>query len=65
YQLWVLYHLVTKPVGSIVTAFWSLAELLVAFLDFIVAHQGAMEKAHILHCDDSLVNLLLAFITTE
>ncbi|KAG6370269.1 hypothetical protein JVT61DRAFT_12217 [Boletus reticuloceps] len=36
YQLQVLYRLVTESVGSLVTDFWSLGELLVSFLDFVV-----------------------------
>ncbi|KAN0074443.1 hypothetical protein V8E55_011855, partial [Tylopilus felleus] len=65
YQLWVLYCLVTEPVGFLVTDFRSLTELLVTFLDFVVVHKGALEKARILHCNISLVNLLLAFIPAE
>lgn len=39
FQLRVLYRLVTEPVGSLVTDFRSLAELIVAFLDFVVGKQ--------------------------
>ncbi|KAF8547632.1 hypothetical protein OG21DRAFT_1490051 [Imleria badia] len=66
YHLHVLYRLITRPIGILITEFHSLRELLVAFLDYIVAHKDAREMdareiARILHRDISLVNLLLAW----
>ncbi|KAI5994537.1 hypothetical protein EDC04DRAFT_2910536 [Pisolithus marmoratus] len=63
YYLHVLSHIITHPVGNLITEFSCLGELLVAFLDYIVAHKNAVEITHVLHCDISLFNLLLAFVT--
>ncbi|KIM57137.1 hypothetical protein SCLCIDRAFT_29083 [Scleroderma citrinum Foug A] len=51
------------PVGDLITEFSCLGELLVAFLDYVVAHKQAFEKAGILHRDISLVNLFLTSVT--
>ncbi|KAF9235102.1 hypothetical protein BU15DRAFT_78334 [Melanogaster broomeanus] len=59
YYLRVHSRLVMEPVGYLVTSFSCLGELLVAFVDYVTAHQEALEKAHILHRDISLLNLLL------
>ncbi|KAI6107692.1 hypothetical protein EV401DRAFT_2077013 [Pisolithus croceorrhizus] len=63
YYLRVLSHIVTHPVSDLITAFSCLGELLVAFLDYIVAHKNAVEITHVLHCNISLFNLLLASVT--
>ncbi|KAI5990602.1 hypothetical protein EDD15DRAFT_2369663 [Pisolithus albus] len=63
YYLRVLSRIVTHPVGDLITDFSCLGELLVAFLDYIVAHKNAVEIARVLHCDISLFNLLLASVT--
>ncbi|KAF8547253.1 hypothetical protein OG21DRAFT_1490386 [Imleria badia] len=60
YYLRVLSRLISFPVGSLITDFTSLGELLVAFLDYVVAHKNALRIAHVLHRDISLINLLLA-----
>ncbi|KAI5985786.1 hypothetical protein EDD15DRAFT_2373882 [Pisolithus albus] len=51
------------PVGALITEFSCLGELLVAFLDYVVAHKNAVEVTHILHHDISLFNLFLASMT--
>ncbi|KAF9228180.1 hypothetical protein BS17DRAFT_850230 [Gyrodon lividus] len=61
YHLRVLSCLVTQPVGVLVTEFSCLGELLVAFLDYIVAHKYALQMAGVLHQDISLIDVLLAF----
>ncbi|KAI6011055.1 hypothetical protein EDC04DRAFT_2905735 [Pisolithus marmoratus] len=60
YYLHVLSHIMTQPVSDLITEFSCLGELLVAFLDYVIAHKSAVEVAHILHCDISLFNLFLA-----
>ncbi|KAF9227896.1 hypothetical protein BS17DRAFT_813772 [Gyrodon lividus] len=61
----VLSRLITQPVGVLITEFSCLGELLVAFLDYIVAHKYALQTAGVLHRDISLINLLLAFRKTK
>ncbi|KAI5984419.1 hypothetical protein EDD15DRAFT_2375238 [Pisolithus albus] len=63
YYLRVLSRIITQPVGDLITDFSCLGELLVAFLDYVVAHKNAVEVAHILHRDISLFNLFLADVT--
>ncbi|KAI6000082.1 hypothetical protein EDD15DRAFT_2362646 [Pisolithus albus] len=63
YFLRVLSHIMTQPIGALITEFSCLGELLVAFLDYVVAHKNAVEVAHILHRDISLFNLFLASVT--
>lgn len=41
----------TVPASVALTEFSSLGELLVAFLDCMVAHLDAVETAHVLHSD--------------
>ncbi|KAF8548220.1 hypothetical protein OG21DRAFT_1489573 [Imleria badia] len=40
-------------------SFSSLTELLVAFIDYVLIHYNAIDKAKVLHRDISLLNLLL------
>ncbi|KAF8836972.1 hypothetical protein BDN67DRAFT_1014227 [Paxillus ammoniavirescens] len=61
YYLRVMSRFVTTPVGLPVTDFLCCAELLVAFLNYVLVHKDAIEKAGILHRDISLLNLLIAF----
>ncbi|KAF8838470.1 hypothetical protein BDN67DRAFT_1013052 [Paxillus ammoniavirescens] len=65
YHLQVLSRLITQPVSVLVTKFSCLGELLVAFLDYIVAHKYALQMAGVLHQDISLINLLLALCKTK
>ncbi|KAL4071214.1 hypothetical protein V8B97DRAFT_1871452, partial [Scleroderma yunnanense] len=57
YYLHVLSHIITQPVGNLITEFSCLGELLVAFIDYV----NMVEITCILHHDISLVNLLLAY----
>ncbi|KAI5989133.1 hypothetical protein EDD15DRAFT_2370985 [Pisolithus albus] len=63
-QSHVRYHapsrIITVPASAALTEFSSLGELLVGFLDCMVAHLDAVEAADVLHCDVSLTNLLLS-----
>ncbi|KIM51468.1 hypothetical protein SCLCIDRAFT_33424 [Scleroderma citrinum Foug A] len=59
YFLQVLSHIITQPVGDLITKFSCLGELLVVFLDYLVAHKDAVEITNILHHDMSLPNLIL------
>ncbi|KAI5986625.1 hypothetical protein EDD15DRAFT_2373072 [Pisolithus albus] len=59
YQLRVLSRLLTEPLGIQIMAFSSLAQLLIAFLDYVQIHKDAIVKAKVLHRDISLLNLLL------
>lgn len=63
-QSHVHYHapsrIITVPASVALTEFSSLGELLVAFLDCMVAHLDVVETAHVLHCDVSLTNLFLS-----
>ncbi|KIJ11755.1 hypothetical protein PAXINDRAFT_15338 [Paxillus involutus ATCC 200175] len=59
YQLRVLSRLITEPKGLSVMFFTSLAELVVAFIDYVLSHRDAFEKASVLHRDISLLNLLI------
>ncbi|KIJ63916.1 hypothetical protein HYDPIDRAFT_168311 [Hydnomerulius pinastri MD-312] len=59
YQLRVLSRLVTEPKGLSIMFFTSLAELVVAFIDYVLSHRDAFEKASVLHHDISLLNLLI------
>ncbi|KAF9230846.1 hypothetical protein BU15DRAFT_83115 [Melanogaster broomeanus] len=61
YYLCVMSRLVTWPIGLPITDFSCCAELLVAFLDYVITHKDAIEKAGILHRDISLLNILLTF----
>ncbi|KAG9315338.1 hypothetical protein JVU11DRAFT_4481 [Chiua virens] len=63
FHLQVLSCLISSPVGTLIIDFSSLGELLVAFLDCIIAHKNTVQLAQVLHCDISLVNLLLAIVT--
>ncbi|KAI6027145.1 hypothetical protein EDC04DRAFT_2605908 [Pisolithus marmoratus] len=49
----------TQPIGTFITEFSCLGELLVAFLDYVIAHKNAVEITHILHHAISLVTSLL------
>ncbi|KIM55159.1 hypothetical protein SCLCIDRAFT_30582 [Scleroderma citrinum Foug A] len=60
YYLQVLSRIITEPVGDLITEFSCLGELLVAFLDYVVAHKEAVKIAHVLHHDMSLLNFILA-----
>ncbi|KAI5988016.1 hypothetical protein EDD15DRAFT_2199193 [Pisolithus albus] len=59
YQLRVLFCLLTEPLGIQIMAFSSLAQLLIAFLDYVQIHKDAIVKAKVLHRDISWLNLLL------
>ncbi|KAI5984240.1 hypothetical protein EDC04DRAFT_2914418 [Pisolithus marmoratus] len=59
YQLHVLSCLLMEPVGMQIMSFSSLAQLLVAFIDYVLTHKDAIDKAKVLHCNISLLNLLL------
>ncbi|KAI6041970.1 hypothetical protein EDC04DRAFT_2601275 [Pisolithus marmoratus] len=61
--LQVLSHIVTQPIGDLITEFSCLGKLLIAFLDYVVAHKNAVRVAQILHCDTSFFNLFLASMT--
>ncbi|KAI6010586.1 hypothetical protein EDC04DRAFT_2610107 [Pisolithus marmoratus] len=52
-----------RPVGDLITKFSCLGELLIAFLDYVVAHKNAVKVAQILHHDISLFNFFLASVT--
>jgi len=75
YHIRVLSRLLTEPLGKWLMDFSSLAELLVAFIDYVLSglwsiylssanwilavHKDTIDKANILHRDISLLNLLL------
>ncbi|KIK19916.1 hypothetical protein PISMIDRAFT_106732 [Pisolithus microcarpus 441] len=59
YQLHVLSCLLTELVGMQLMLFPSLAQLLIAFIDYVLTHKDAIDKAKVLHHDISLLNLLL------
>ena len=75
YHVRVLSHLLTEPLGQRIFGFSSLAELLVAFIDYVLSkslcilhfylltpysvHKDAILKANVLHRDMSLLNFLL------
>ncbi|KAI6026899.1 hypothetical protein PISMIDRAFT_109164 [Pisolithus microcarpus 441] len=59
YQLHVLSHLLMEPVRMQLMSFPSLAQLLITFIDYVLTHKDAIDKAKVLHRDISLLNLLL------
>ncbi|KAG6369599.1 hypothetical protein JVT61DRAFT_14219 [Boletus reticuloceps] len=60
FDLRILSHLVSRPVGKLIVEFSSLRELLIAYLDHIIAHKDALEVAGVLHRDISPSNLFFA-----
>ncbi|KAG6373554.1 hypothetical protein JVT61DRAFT_6197 [Boletus reticuloceps] len=60
FDLRILSHLVSRPVGKLTVEFSSLGELLIAYLDHIITHKDALEVAGVLHRDISPSNLFFA-----
>ncbi|KAI6032441.1 hypothetical protein EDC04DRAFT_2898155 [Pisolithus marmoratus] len=65
YQLRVLSHPLMELLRIQVMTFSSLVQLLIAFLDYVQIHKDAIIKVKVLHCDISLLNLLLILWDTS